>query len=70
METKRHFSLHLHFSCCRMSEENGKTRENSDAVQRQAASGPSSSTDDAKMMMEKMHDLSFMLESKLSIPPK
>lgn len=69
METNRYFSLHLHFSCCRMGEENGKSRENSDAAQHQAASG-GSSTDDAQMIMEKMHDLSFMLESNLSIPPK
>ncbi|TYK09594.1 dentin sialophosphoprotein [Cucumis melo var. makuwa] len=53
----------------RMGEENGKSRENSDAAPHQAASG-GSSTDDAQMIMEKMHDLSFMLESNLSIPPK
>ncbi|XP_038902680.1 uncharacterized protein LOC120089318 [Benincasa hispida] len=54
----------------RMSEESGETGENSKALEHQSASGPSSSTDDVQMMMEKMHDLSFMLESNLSIPPK
>lgn len=53
-----------------MNEENGESGENSEAMKRQAASGPSSSSDDIQMMMAKMHDLSFMLESNLSVPPK
>ena len=29
-----------------------------------------SKTDDVEILMSQMHDLSFMLESNLSIPPK
>ncbi|XP_022947158.1 uncharacterized protein LOC111451112 [Cucurbita moschata] len=54
-----------------MSEENGKSGENSKATKEiQSSSAPSSNLDDVQMMMAKMHDLSFMLESHLSIPPK
>lgn len=61
----------LHFSCCRMTEENRKTRENSEgSKESQATLGPTSDSNDAQMMMAKMHDLSFMLDSHLSIPPK
>lgn len=55
----------------RMTEENRKTRENSEgSKESQATLGPTSDSNDAQMMMAKMHDLSFMLDSHLSIPPK
>ena len=53
-----------------MSEENGETGENLEATKCQAASGTSSGSDNVHVTVAKMHELSFMLESNLSIPPK
>ncbi|XP_022943738.1 uncharacterized protein LOC111448397 isoform X3 [Cucurbita moschata] len=58
------------FDVRRMSEENGATGANLEATKCRAASGTSSSSDDVHMTVAKMHELSFMLESNLSIPPK
>ncbi|XP_023512513.1 uncharacterized protein LOC111777238 isoform X2 [Cucurbita pepo subsp. pepo] len=58
------------FDVRRMSEENGETGENLEATKCQAASGTSSGSDNVHVTVAKMHELSFMLESNLSIPPK
>lgn len=63
---------HTFSLCCRTSGRNTMVGEKPEDVEKgEDVSGAEtrSKVDDVEMLLSQMHDLSFMLESKLSVPP-
>lgn len=59
-----------HVACFRISDVNAGGVNAGEAAKGDILSATKRSTEDVETLMSQMHDLSFMLASDLSIPPK